>query len=226
MAISVGSMSTQKKVVCFGEIMLRLNPPGFQRFIQAESFEVTLGGGEANVAISLANLGLPVDYVTRLPSNELGEACVNYLRQFGVGTGKVVRGGDRLGIYFLENGAVQRGSKVVYDRSGSSIASIEVGMIDRRKVFSDASWFHITGITPAISKGCADASLEAVKAAKESGLQISLDLNYRAKLWKWGRPARDVMSELIKFSDVAIGNEEDAEKVFGIPAPGVDVTAW
>jgi len=205
--------------------MLRLNPPGFQRFTQAKSFEVTFGGGEANVAISLANFGLPVDYVTRLPSNELGDACVNYLRQFGVGTGGVLRGGERLGIYFLENGAVQRGSKVVYDRSGSSIASIEMGMIDWRKVFSDASWFHITGITPAISKGCADVSLEAVKAAKEAGLQVSLDLNYRAKLWKWGRPAKDVMSELIKFSDIAIGNEEDAEKVFGIQAPGVDVTA-
>jgi 2-dehydro-3-deoxygluconokinase len=212
-----------KKVVTFGEVMLRLNPPGFQRLVQTNSFEVTFGGGEANVAVSLANFGIPVDYVTRLPNNDLGEACLNYVRQFGVGTNKIVRGGDRLGIYFLETGAVQRGSKVVYDRSGSSIASIEVGMIDWQNVLSDASWLHITGITPAISKGCAHVSLEAVKAAKEMGLTVSLDLNYRAKLWKWGKTAREVMGDLVKFSDIIVGNEEDAEKVFGIQAPGVDV---
>jgi 2-dehydro-3-deoxygluconokinase len=205
--------------------MMRLNPPGFHRLAQARTFEVTFGGGEANVAVSLAGFGIPVDYVTRLPNNDLGDACLNYLRQFGIGTSKIVRGGDRLGIYFLETGAVQRGSKVVYDRSGSSIASIEAGMINWGYALSGASWLHITGITPAISRGCADVSLEAVKAAKERGLTVSLDLNYRAKLWKWGRTAREVMGDLVKFSDIIIGNEEDAEKVFGIQAPGADVTA-
>ena len=218
-------MSVTNKVVAFGEIMMRLNPPGFQRLAQARTFEVTFGGGEANVAVSLASFGIPVDYVTRLPNNDLGDACLNYIRQFDVGTSKIIRGGDRLGIYFQETGAVQRGSKVVYDRSGSSIASIEPGMINWRAVLSDASWLHITGITPAISKACADSSLEAVKAAKDIGLTVSLDLNYRAKLWKWGKTAREVMGDLAKFSDIIIGNEEDAEKVFGIKAPGVDVTA-
>jgi 2-dehydro-3-deoxygluconokinase len=217
-------MSVTKKVVAFGEIMMRLNPPGFQRLAQARTFEVTFGGGEANVAVSLARFGIPVDYVTRLPNSDLGDACLNYLRQFGVGTSKIIRGGDRLGIYFLETGAVQRGSKVVYDRSGSSIATIEPRMVTWQTVLSDASWLHITGITPAISKGCADSSLEAVKVAKDMGLTVSLDLNYRAKLWKWGRTAGDVMGDLAKFSDIMIGNEEDAEKVFGIKAPGVNVS--
>jgi 2-dehydro-3-deoxygluconokinase len=221
----VNQMPGRRKVVTFGEIMLRLNPPGFQRLVQAKLFEATFGGGEANVAVSLANFGIPVDYVTCLPSNDLGEACLNYLRQFGVGTSKIVRGGDRLGIYFLETGAVQRGSKVVYDRSGSSISSIQAGMIDWQSVLSDASWFHITGITPAISKGCADVSLEALKVAKEMDLTVSLDLNYRAKLWKWGKTAKEVMGELAKFTDIIVGNEEDADKVFGIQAPDVDVTA-
>jgi 2-dehydro-3-deoxygluconokinase len=188
-------------------------------------FDVTFGGGEANVAVSLANFGISVDYVTRLPDNDLGEACLGYLRQFSVGTSKIVRGGDRLGIYFLESGAAQRGSEVVYDRADSSIASIEAGMINWRSVLSDASWLHITGITPAISEGCADSSLEAVKVAKEMDLTVSLDLNYRAKLWKWGKTAREVMTDLVKYADIIIGNEEDAEKVFGIQAPGADVTA-
>ena len=213
------------KIVTFGEIMLRLNPPGFQRLTQARSFDVTYGGGGANVAVTLANFGISVDYVTRLPNNDLGDACLNYLRQFGVGTSKIVRGGDRLGIYFSESGAVQRGSKVVYDRTGSSIATIEPGMIDWPHVLSNASWFHITGITPAISKGCADSSLEAVKTAKQLGLTVSLDLNYRSKLWKWGKTASEVMTDLVKYSDIIVGNEEDAEKVFGIRAPGVDVIA-
>jgi len=217
--------SDMRRVVTFGEIMMRLSPPGFQRFAQARSFDVTFGGGEANVAVTLANFGVPVDYVTRLPQNDLGDACVNHLRQLGVGTTKTVRGGDRLGIYFLENGADQRGSKVVYDRSGSSIATVEPGMIDWKAVFDGASWFHITGITPAISKGCADAALEAARTAEKMGLTVSLDLNYRAKLWKWGKPAREVMTDLVKCADIAIGNEEDAEKVFGIQAPSVDVVA-
>ena len=214
-----------KKVVCFGEIMMRLSPPGFQRFVQARSFDVVFGGGEANVAVSLANLGIPVEYVTRLPQNEIGDACIAYLRQFGVGTTHIVRGGDRVGIYFLEMGTMQRGSKVIYDRAGSSIASIEPGMVNWKKVFDGAGWFHWTGITPAISKGLADVCLEAVKTAKEMGLTVSCDLNYRAKLWKWGKSASEVMPELVKYADVAIGNEEDAEKVFGIKAPGADITA-
>jgi len=212
-----------KKVVTFGEIMLRLSPPGYLRIVQARSFEAIYGGGEANVAIALANFGVPVDFVTRLPKNEIGDACVNYLRQFGVGVDKIIRGGERLGIYFLEKGAVQRGSKVIYDRAHSSMATIEPGMIDWEKVFSDACWFHWTGITPAISRGAAETCLEAVKKAKEMGLTVSCDLNYRRKLWKWGKSAGEVMGELVKYADIAIGNEEDAEKVFGIKAPGVDV---
>jgi len=213
------------RVVSFGEVMMRLSPPGFQRFTQARSFDLTFGGGEANVAVTLANFGVQVDFVTRLPQNDIGDACLNYLRQLGVGTTKIVRGGERLGIYFLENGADQRGSKVVYDRSGSSISTVEPEMIDWRTAFEGASWFHVTGITPAISKGCADAALEAVRAAEKMGLTVSLDLNYRAKLWKWGKPARDVMTDLVKCADITIGNEEDAEKVFGIQAPSVDVVA-
>lgn len=214
-----------RKTVAFGEIMLRLSPPGFQRFAQARSFDVVYGGGEANVAVSLANFGLPVEYVTRLPANDIGDACLAYLRQFGVGTGHVVRGGERLGIYFLEMGAVQRGSKVVYDRANSSLATIEPGMVDWKAAFADADWFHWTGITPAISEGAAAVCLEAASTAKELGLTVSCDLNYRAKLWKWGRPAGEVMAELVQYADVAIGNEEDAEKVFGIRAPDSDVTA-
>jgi 2-dehydro-3-deoxygluconokinase len=213
-----------KKVVTFGEIMMRLSPSGFLRFGQARSFDVIYGGGEANVAVSLANFGVPADYVTRLPSNDLGEACIQFLRQYGLGVEKIVRGGDRLGIYFLEIGAEQRGSKVIYDRAGSAIATIERGMIDWKHVFADAGWFHWTGITPAISAGTADMCLEAVQVAKEMKLTVSCDLNYRAKLWKWGKQPGEVMSELVGYSDVAIGNEEDADKVFGVKAPQVDVT--
>jgi len=214
-----------KKVVTFGEIMMRLSPPGFQRFGQARSFDLTFGGGEANVSVSLVNYGISTDFVTRLPDNDLGNACISYLRSFGVGTSKIVRGGNRLGIYFLENGAVQRGSKVIYDRDGSSIATIERGMVDWERAFENADWFHWTGITPAISKGLCDVCLEGIVKAKEKGLTISCDLNYRAKLWKWGQKAGDVMPEMVRHCDIAIGNEEDAEKVFGIKAPGTDVMA-
>ena len=214
-----------KKVVTFGEIMMRLSPPGFQRFSQAHSFDVVYGGGEANVAVSLANYGLPVDYVTRLPDNDLGRACIQYLRQYGVGTDKIVLGGHRLGIYFLEMGAVQRGSKVVYDRADSAIAAARPGMIDWRSVFSDADWFHWTGITPAISESLAELCLEGVRTAKEMGLTVSCDLNYRSKLWRWGKTAAEVMPELVRYVDVAVGNEEDAEKAFGIRAADTDVTA-
>ena len=214
-----------KKVVTFGEIMLRLSPPGYLRFAQARSFDVIYGGGEANVAASLAQFGMAVDYVTRLPKNDIGEACLQYLRQYGIGTSKIVQGGDRLGIYYLENGAVQRGSKVIYDRSNSSLAAIQKGMLDWQAVFSDADWFHWTGITPAVSQGAAEVCLEAVQTAKHMGLTVSCDLNYRKNLWKWGKKASEVMPELVSFCDVAIGNEEDAEKVFGIKAPEADVTA-
>ena len=214
-----------KKVVTFGEVMLRLSSPGFQRFTQARSFDVIYGGGEANVAASLANYGIPVDYVTRLPENDLGQACIQYLRQYGVGVDKIVRGGKRLGIYFLEIGATQRGSKVIYDRADSSIATIQKGMIDWKSVFSDADWFHWTGITPAISQGTYEVCLEAVKTASEMGLTISCDLNYRSKLWKWGKQSSEIMPELVQYCNIAIGNEEDADKVFGIKAPDTDVTA-
>lgn len=205
--------------------MLRLSPPGALRFGQARSFDVVYGGGKSNVAVSLANYGLDTEFVTRLPANDLGEACLQYLRQHQVGVGHIVRGGDRLGIYFLENGAVMRGSKVVYDRAGSAFATIQPGMIDWRTVFADAGWFHWTGITPAISESAAQACLDAVQAARRLGVTVSCDLNYRAKLWKWGKTAGEVMQELVNQCDVAIGNEEDAEKVFGIRAEHSDVTA-
>jgi 2-dehydro-3-deoxygluconokinase len=212
-------------VVAFGEIMMRLSPPGMLRFGQARSFDVVYGGGESNVAVSLANFGISTDFVTRLPANDLGEACLQFLRQYGVGTRHIVRGGERIGIYFLEHGAVQRGSKVIYDRAGSSFASIQPGLIDWTEVFRGPSWFHWTGITPAISSSSAAACQEAVQAARGVGLTTSCDLNYRAKLWKWGRPASEVMPELVSLCDVAVGNEEDAAKVFGIHAADTDVTS-
>jgi 2-dehydro-3-deoxygluconokinase len=214
-----------KKIVTFGEIMLRLSPPAFLRFTQARTFDVIYGGGEANVAASLAQFGLPVDYVTRLPKNDIGEACLQYLRQFGVGVEKIIRGGDRMGIYFLENGAVQRGSKVIYDRANSSLATIQKGMVDWKAVFADADWFHWTGITPAVSQGAAEVCIEAAQTAREMGLTVSCDLNYRKNLWKWGKKASEVMPDLVALCDIALGNEEDAEKVFGIKAPDADVEA-
>ena len=213
-----------KKVVTFGEVMMRLTPPGFLRFVQTKSFDAIYAGAELNVAIALANLGTPADFVTRLPENDLGDACINYIRQFGVGVDKIIRGGDRLGIYFLETGAVQRGNKVIYDRANSALATMKPDMVDWAEVFSDARWFHWTGITPAVSERAAETCLDAVKAAEEAGLTVSCDLNYRSKLWKWGKTPEEVMSELVKHIDVAICNEVDAERVFGIKAPGVDIT--
>jgi 2-dehydro-3-deoxygluconokinase len=213
------------KVVTFGEIMLRLATPGFQRFTQARSLEATYGGGEANVAVSLANYGEATEFISRLPKNEIGDACVSYIKQFGVGTDHIVRGGERVGIYFLESGAAQRGSKVVYDRAGSSISTVATGMVNWKAAFEGADWFHWTGITPAISEGAAQACKEGAEVARQMGLTVSCDLNYRAKLWKWGKSAGEVMTDLVKSCDVAIGNEEDAEKVFGIHAPESDVTA-
>ena len=211
-----------KTVVCFGEIMLRLSPPDHQRFTQARLFEAVYGGGEANVAVSLVNYGIPVRFITRLPGNEIGDACINYLRQFGIDTGHIPRGGERIGIYFLEHGAVQRPSKVIYDRAHSAFSHIQEGDVDWDAVLEDARWFHWTGITPAIGEGPARACLEGIKKAKERGITVSCDLNYRKKLWKWGKTAGEVMEEMVKHCDFAIGNEEDAEKVFGIKAPGGD----
>ncbi|MBT8229103.1 MAG: sugar kinase [Saprospiraceae bacterium] len=213
-----------KKVVTFGEIMLRLNTPGFLRFSQSSSFDVIYGGGESNVAVSLANYGLHADFVTRLPENDLGDCALMELRKRGVGTNHIVRGGERLGIYFLETGAVSRGSKVVYDRAHSGMASIQKGMVDWRSVFEGADWFHWTGITPAISQGAADACLEAIQVANEMGVPVSTDLNYRKKLWKYGKTPGKVMPELVQGCDVILGNEEDAEKHFGLHPEGVDVT--
>ncbi len=213
-----------KKVVTFGEIMLRLSPPGFLRFSQTTSFDVVYGGGESNVAVSLANYGVPVDFVTRLPKNDIGECAFMEMRKRGVGTDKIVYGGDRLGIYFLETGAVSRGSKVVYDRAHSAIAEIEKGMIDWDSVFDGVEWFHWTGITPAISQGAADVCLEAVKVASKKGVTISTDLNYRAKLWKYGVEPEGIMTELTSYCDVILGNEEDAEKHFGIKPEGLNIT--
>ncbi|QNK77163.1 sugar kinase [Winogradskyella sp. PAMC22761] len=214
-----------KKVVTFGEIMLRLAPQQFLRFSQASTFDVVYGGGESNVAVSLANYGVPVDFVTRLPKNDIGECAMMEMRKRGVGVDKIVYGGDRLGIYFLETGAVSRGSKVVYDRAHSAISEIEPGMVDWKAAFKDVAWFHWTGITPAISQGAADACLEAVKVASEMGVTISTDLNYRAKLWTYCDDAHreKVMTELTSYCDVVLGNEEDAEKHFGIHPEGLDV---
>jgi 2-dehydro-3-deoxygluconokinase len=212
------------KVVTFGEIMLRLSPPGFLRFSQTDSFDVVYGGGESNVAISLANYGVPVEFVTRLPKTDIGECALMEMRKRGVGTSHITYGGDRLGIYFLETGAVSRGSKVVYDRANSAMAEIESGMIDWDQVFDGASWFHWTGITPAISKSAADVCLEAVKIASDRGIAISTDLNYRSKLWQYGGNREAIMTELTSYCDIILGNEEDAEMQFGIKPEGLDIT--
>ncbi len=212
-----------KKVVTFGEIMLRLSPAENLRFSQVNNFDVVYGGGESNVAVSLANYGVPVEFVTRLPKNDLGECALMEMRKRGVGTQHIAFGGDRLGIYFLETGAVSRGSKVVYDRAHSAIAEIKSGMINWDSVFDGVEWFHWTGITPAISQGAADVCLEAVKAASAKGITISTDLNYRAKLWNYGGDREAIMTELTSYCDVILGNEEDAEKHFGIHPEGLDV---
>lgn len=214
-----------KKVVTFGEIMLRLAPQGFLRFSQASSFDVVYGGGESNVAVSLANYGVPVDFVTRLPNNDIGQCAMMEMRKRGVGVDKIVYGGDRLGIYFLETGAVSRGSKVVYDRAHSAMSEIRSGMIDWDTVLEGVEWFHWTGITPAISQGAADVCLEAVKAASDRGVTISTDLNYRAKLWTYcdSSHREDIMAELTSYCDIILGNEEDAEMHFGIKPEGISV---
>lgn len=209
----------------FGEIMLRLASPGYLRFSQSSQLEATFGGGEANVAVSLANYGIPASFVSRLPKNDIGDWAIQNLRKYNVQTQDILRGGERVGIYFLETGAVARASKVVYDRAGSAIADIQPGMLDWEAIFKDANWFHWTGITPALSEGAAATCLEGIKMANKLGVTVSTDLNFRKNLWKYGKSASEVMPELVEGCDVILGNEEDAEKVFHIQPEGVDVTA-
>lgn len=213
----------EKKVITFGEVMLRLATPNYLRFSQSNQFSATFGGGEANVAVSLANYGMQTEFVTRLPHNDIAHACIMDLHKYGVGTSHIIYGGERLGIYFLETGAVARASKVVYDRAHSSISEIQPGMIDWETVLAGAAWFHWTGITPAISEGAASVCLEAIETANRLGVPVSCDLNYRKNLWKYGKTAAEVMPRLVAGCDVILGNEEDAEKVFGIHPAGFDV---
>ena len=211
------------KVITFGEIMLRLAPEGYYRFVQAEKYGATYGGGEANVAVSLANYGMDAAFVTKLPKHEIGQAGVNALRDFGVDTSYIARGGNRVGIYFLEKGASQRPSKVIYDRANSAIAEATADDFDWERIFAGASWFHFTGITPALSDNMAQVCLMACKIAKEKGITVSCDLNYRNKLWSREK-AGEVMGRICQYVDVCIANEEDASDVFGIKADDTDVT--
>ncbi len=212
------------RVITFGELMLRLAPEGYYRFVQADKLGATFGGGEANVAVSLANFGFDAAFVSRLPAHEIGQAAVNSLRRYGVDTSLIARGGSRIGIYYLEKGASQRPSKVIYDRAGSSIAEAAMEDFDWKAVFDGAQWFHFTGITPALNDNVAAICMEACKAAKAAGVTISCDLNYRNKLWSKEKAGK-VMGELCRYVDVCIANEEDAADVFGIHAADTDVTA-
>jgi 2-dehydro-3-deoxygluconokinase len=213
-----------QKIVTFGEIMLRLATPEYQRFSQATSLNATFGGGEANVAVSLANFGLNAEFVSRLPENDIARACIMDLHKHGVSTQNMQFGGERIGIYFLEAGAVARSSKVVYDRAHSSISEIKPGMINWEKVFENTQWFHWTGITPAISQSAADALKEAIDVANRMGITVSTDLNFRKNLWKYGKKASEVMPDLVAGCDIILGNEEDADMVFGIKPEGVNVS--
>ncbi|MEG2652480.1 MAG: sugar kinase [Ruthenibacterium sp.] len=210
------------KVVTFGELMLRLQPYDYLRFVQADSFEATFGGGEANVAGSLANYGVEADFVTKLPQHAIGQMAVNSLRKYGVGTSKIVRGGERVGIYFLEKGASQRGSVCIYDRAHSAIQEAAASDFNWVEIFKDVDWFHFTGITPALGANCVELCVEACKAAKKAGVKISCDLNYRGKLWTRAE-ARAAMTKICAYVDVCISNEEDAKDVFGIEAENTDV---
>ncbi len=211
------------KVICFGEIMLRLSPPGYLRFVQANSFDAIFGGGEANVSVSLANYGIDTAFITKVPDNPIGQSAVNELRRYGVDTRFIGRGGERLGIYFLEKGASQRPSKVIYDRAYSAISEAKIGDFDWKDIFEGAQWFHFTGITPALGDNVAKLTHEACKIAKDKGLKVSCDLNFRKNLWS-PEKAGQVMGELMKYVDLCIANEEDAEKVFGIKAENSDIT--
>jgi 2-dehydro-3-deoxygluconokinase len=212
-----------KKVVTLGEIMLRLSTPDFRRFVQSDSFDVTYGGGEANVSAALCNYGLNGSFVTKIPNNAIGQSAINHLRRYGVDTQFIVRGGDRLGIYFLETGASMRASQVIYDRAGASIADADETEFDWNKIFEGAAWFHTTGITPALSDKAASLTETALKTAKEKGITTSIDLNYRKKLWSKEK-AREVMTKLCQHVDVCIGNEEDADTTLGFKAKDTDVT--
>ena len=214
----------KNRVVTFGEIMMRLNPEGYLRLVQSDKFDVSFAGGEANVAVALASLGVDAAFVTKLPAHEVGQCAVNALRKYGVDTGKIVRGGDRLGIYFVEKGASQRPSKVIYDRANSSIAEASVEDFNWSEIFRDATWFHWTGITPALGGNLPEICLEACKEAKKRGISISCDLNYRKKLWS-REQACEVMSRLMPYVDVCIANEEDAKDVFGIAAENTDINS-
>jgi 2-dehydro-3-deoxygluconokinase len=211
--------------ITFGEVMLRLKSPGFERLLQTPTFEATFGGGEVNVAVSLASLGAQAAYVTVLPNNPVAEACLREMRMVGVDTSLVARGGDRMGVYFVEAGSNMRPSVVIYDRVGSSISVAKPGVFDWQKIFSGASWFHLTGITPAISQSAADLCLEAMQAARRLGVTISLDYNYRKNLWKYGVRAREMMPRLASLADVGIGNEEDCQNALGIELPAGQVEA-
>lgn len=212
-----------ERVVTFGEVMMRLAPPGYLRLLQAKSLEMTFGGAEVNVAVGLAQLGMTATAVTRLPKNDIAQACINEIRGLGVDTSKIVRGGDRMGVYFVEKGVAQRASTVLYDRAHSAIAEIDPAELDWDAIFDGASWFHWTGITPALSDSAAAAALQGSQKAKEKGIKVSCDLNYRKKLWSREK-AGETMSKLLPFVDVCIANEEDAETVFGITAEGADLT--
>lgn len=212
-----------KRIITFGEIMLRLAPEGYMRFVQADTLGATFGGGEANVAVSLSNYGMDAAFVTKLPSHDIGQCAVNSLRKFGVDTSSIVRGGDRVGIYFLEKGASQRPSKVIYDRAHSSISEADPSDFDWKEIFKGADWFHFTGITPALGDNVADICLEACKEAKKQGLTVSCDLNYRKKLWSREKAGK-VMAGLMEYVDVCIANEEDAGDVFGIHATNTNIT--
>ncbi|MCL1843318.1 MAG: sugar kinase [Defluviitaleaceae bacterium] len=212
-----------KKVLTFGEIMLRLAPPGYERFTQCASFGTTYAGGEANVAVSLANYGMDAAFVTKLPAHEIGQSAINSLRRYGIDTSKIVRGGERVGIYFLEKGSNQRASKVIYDRAGSSIATAKPDDFDWNQILSSVDWFHFTGITPALGANVAGICLDALKACKEKGITVSCDLNYRKNLWSKAE-AKETMAKLMPYVNVCIANEEDASDVFGITSEGTDVT--
>ena len=214
-----------KRVITFGEIMLRLMPREHLRFFQEGLFEATFGGGEANVAVELAQFGMDASFCTVLPRNEIGDACIAELRRFGVDTGPTIRTAGRIGVYFVENGSNQRPSKVIYDRAGSAIAAAKVGDIDFRAAFDGRDWLHVTGITAALGAHCAELVAEAVTTARELGLTISCDLNYRSKLWNYGKEPPEVMRPLAALTDVLIGNEEDIQKCLGIESPGINVTS-
>lgn len=210
-------------ILTFGEIMLRLQPFGYKRFMQAEAYEAVYGGGEANVAVSLAQMGEQVKYLTGLPDNRIADKCVNVLRGFGVDTSAIVRRSGRMGIYFCEKGCAQRASEIIYDRAGSVTAGLTLADVDVNAVLDGVEWFHVTGITPALSDGVAELTLALAKAAKEKGITVSCDINYRKKLWSREK-ANKVMTELVKYVDVLISNEEDVKDVFGIQAEGSDIT--